>query len=371
MASVATTWRQALVTKDDPIHLHKTLGLACLLSFAWRLSIGGHSWGEADLAFASHPKLTLPTICLHLLLNVSSLLFQIPPRRIKSGFRIWPEYRLHSLVFTCRSLAFLGLLWYKDTFAGKESFLGQEERNIYVCNLFIVLATMASADWSSRRSAGSTSGFARQLQVPHPVKYIFSVLQIHATTGCLLQKDRYSMHFVFIMIIQVNAFLMTLRRKNLAGHYPLVSVYGIMLTLGYGIGLHELWRVGVKGTTTTLIVANVATLMRLGPRHAMPPLWGWLQSKYVMWPCMHVLFTSLLYPIWQSNEETVLLNIPLLGSLAVPVENGLVGALGATTIAVAVLGWYKTIYEYPNVSACRDEYRRSTISSSKNNKKLL
>jgi hypothetical protein len=79
------TWKQQLITKDDPWHVHKTLGVACLVSYAWRFSLAG---GSADMGFATHPEFTVPTLVLHEALTLSSFVFQIPKKRINSGDRI-------------------------------------------------------------------------------------------------------------------------------------------------------------------------------------------------------------------------------------------------------------------------------------------
>ena len=259
-------WKGELITKDDPFHLHKTLGTLCLISYIWRLT----QWGpERDMAFATHPQYTLPTIVLHLLLNLSSFEFKLPPRRIDSGYRIWPEYRAHSLVFLCRSLATM-LLTYCEQLYSKEP--------NYWMNLVIVLASMAAADAGSNLT-DHQSGFSRKLQVPNMVKYYFSVAQLWATTGIIYGIRRYSVQLLYCLIIQINAFLMTLRRKNLAGHYLLVSVYGFLLVAGVLTCTAELfiWD-GWKAVLIFSIAANTASIIRLSPRKF--PL---MDNKYLMW----------------------------------------------------------------------------------------
>jgi hypothetical protein len=83
-------WKEKLITQEDPMHLHKTLGILCLVHFAWRFSMVG---ADSDMGFKTYPRLTIPAICLHLLLSLSSIEFKIPAKRIKEGSRIWPEYR--------------------------------------------------------------------------------------------------------------------------------------------------------------------------------------------------------------------------------------------------------------------------------------
>jgi len=89
--------------------------------------------GVSDMGFRTHPNCTVPTLLLHLALSASSFEFKIPIVRIREGSRIWPEYRLHSLVFCDRSLAVMALYWYEDTY--------QVEKPYYPINAVIVLFT--------------------------------------------------------------------------------------------------------------------------------------------------------------------------------------------------------------------------------------
>jgi hypothetical protein len=107
-ASVLSHWKKQLITREDFGHVHKTLGVLCGTSYAWRIA----KWGTSDMGFATHRAWTVPTIVLHTTLTLSAFGFAIPLKRIKSGDRIWPENRLHSLVFLSRSLALVALYEY-------------------------------------------------------------------------------------------------------------------------------------------------------------------------------------------------------------------------------------------------------------------
>ncbi|GAX27299.1 hypothetical protein FisN_23Lh132 [Fistulifera solaris] len=303
-------WRRELITKDDPVHLHKTLGFLCLISYIWRLS----QWGpERDMGFATHPQFTLPTIFLHLLLNLSSFEFQLPPRRIDSGYRIWPEYRAHSLVFLCRSLATMLLTYYEQVYHKPPN---------YWMNLVIVLVTMAAADTGSRFT-DHQSGFSRKLQVPNMVKYYFSVAQLWATAGIIYGIRRYSVQLLYCLIIQVNAFLMTLRRKNLAGHYLLVSVYGFLLVSGILTCTIELflWD-GWRAVLIFGIAANTASVIRLAPRKH--PL---MDNKYLMW----IFIGCLVSKMRQSFRET---------------DKWMISLATISMVAMVSLGFYNGKYGY-------------------------
>jgi hypothetical protein len=169
-ASTFSTWKKQLITHEDPGHVHKTLGTLCLLSYIWRLS----QWGDSDMGFATRPVLTLPTILLHWSLNLSAFAFKIPAKRIKSGDRIWPEYRLHSLVFLSRSLAIMCVYYYEQCY--------QLEPN-YIFNFAIVVATLIAADISSWSVGENRSSSIRELGVPPGVQYFFSYMQLAATAG--------------------------------------------------------------------------------------------------------------------------------------------------------------------------------------------
>ena len=291
------TWLSRLITKEDPYHLHKSLGFACLLSYLWRFYVAITSDAGADMGFALYPQYTLPTLALHLSLNLSAFVFTIPPKRITTGYRIWPEYRVHSLVFLGRSLTFLWLQYTYDQRHDDNAAPNHYARN----NLLVIILSMAAADIGSACFAES-SGFARQLDVHPAVRFGFSFLQILATSGCLCIHGRYAMHYVFCCIIQVNAFLMTLRRKNLASHHTLVAVYAAMLLSGWILGESESARLGVNARYQLYIVGLTAALLRLSPRDVLPAYLRWVHNKYFIWPFCYGL-TVVLRPWVERKTE--------------------------------------------------------------------
>lgn len=163
-----------LFTSEDTFNVHKTLGIACLASYIYRFA----HVGAADMNFTTG-YVTVLSIGLHLLLSVSSLIFRIPIKRIVGGYRIWPEYRLHSIVFASRSLATMLLTWY-ELRSGLEP--------MYPLNVVIVIGTIAAADLSSAAmgppgTAGRSSTI-QDLDAGPATRFFFSVMQFHATMGC-------------------------------------------------------------------------------------------------------------------------------------------------------------------------------------------
>lgn len=152
---------QKLVTKEDSLSMHKILGVAVLGSMMVRLAL--FFQGDADMGFVNYPEYTVPTVLLHLMLNLSSFVFKIPPKRIASGYRIWPEYRLHSLVFACRSLSYILLYWYEIVY--------RNGKRLFLADTILAMGTLVAADMATRSvSAKHRSGFSRELQVAPLVK---------------------------------------------------------------------------------------------------------------------------------------------------------------------------------------------------------
>jgi len=253
-----------LFTREDPNNLHKTLGIFCLAHFLFRFAQSG----PTDMGFAAS-KSTLACIAAHTLLSVSSLIFKIPLKRIASGYRIWPEYRLHSIVFALRSLAMMLVIWVEKAYG--------LETNHHL-NAAIVLGTLAAADFGSWSvGPNGRSSTIQDLEAPPAMRYFFSVMQFHATMGVMLGVRRFSTQLIYVWIIQLNAFLMTLRRKNLAPHQGLVWTYGAMLVFGFVVCSYEAQTIGAFVMVNTL--ANTAAVLRLGLR----------TPKYLLWSGMAVL----------------------------------------------------------------------------------
>ena len=263
------------------MHVHKLLGLACLGHFLFRFA---KFPGAFDLGFGITPPGTVAAwLCVHTLLSCSSLIFKLPSRRIKEGSRIWPEYRLHSIVFAVRSLlCMLLVLLERKLQCGPH----------YEVNALIVIGTMAAADAASR-SVGdaSRSSTIQDLAAPAPLRFFFSAMQFHATTGCLIGLRTLSTQFVYLFIIQCTAFAMTLRRKNLVGHTPFVFAYFAALLFGFAVATADALSHDAFAMVNT--IGNAAALARLGLR----------VDKYKLWVAValivHVLRdSSAVQPMW-------------------------------------------------------------------------
>lgn len=237
------------------------------------------------MGFRSHPQLTVPTLLLHLLLNLTSFIFAIPQRRIKEGSRIWPEYRYHSLVFASRSLVAMLLYWYEQTYTPTEPYH-------YWGSVIIVLLTLAAADLSTASAQQYASKSIRELDIARYTRYFFTVCQFYATAGVLFGVRRYTLQFLNVLVVQLNPFLFTLRRKNLISHTATVTIYGILLFFGFAVCLFEYTSTGgMVLLRSVAFIGNVAIVWRTSSLvWFLPPAWRrFLQNKYLIWTVLGVL----------------------------------------------------------------------------------
>jgi hypothetical protein len=282
-----------LITKEDPFHIHKSLGVACLLSYAIRFSQYVLYGDESDCFFASHPQYTLPTFALHFLLNVTSFEFDIPKRRISTGYRIWPEYRWHSAIFLTYTLLVMTTFWVEQHY---------HLPRLHVLNYIITMLIMAAADtasWSVDKKYQSNT--IRDLEAPQAIKFVFAFAQFVAKVTLLYTPARrYATFFFFALIIQVNAFMMTLRRKNVFEHTTLVGMYFVLLLIGLAIIVAELFRFGGGWMTFHVVTAMACAsfFLRTGPM-----LPEWIHNKYLVWTLMALLLNGCFLPRYHKAQD--------------------------------------------------------------------
>ena len=311
-------WKKQLITKEDPAFIHKALGISCLCSFVWRYM----HIGSSDMGFISHPEYTVPTLLLHFMLTASAFIFKIPNKRIKDGTRIWPEYRMHAMVFLCRSLAVIGRYWYETKY--------ELPRN-YDYNFAVVILTMAAADLCSASVEEKyRSNSVRDVDTPPVVKFFFSSIQFLATSAYLMGLKRYSFPFLTVMVVQLTPFLATLRRKHLIGRDIGSFLYGVYLVNGYVVSQYFTPVASVNMLRITNGFGIVAATWRLMP---LPSKFRFLQNKYLIWTTLGLLMRYLrpYFTQWTYDQIMVVVRIEL--------------------VIFAFLAFYKIKYGYSNSSA--------------------
>jgi hypothetical protein len=270
MVSIRPANLGKLITKEDGhyYHFHKILGVLSLAHYFYRtyllLTTGSMQFDSSYF--------TPLCIVIHMLLSISSFIFKISETRIQSAPMIYPEFRLHSILFAYRSLIVMLLMW-------------AAKRYDVVFPLYlrgvVVLLTMVGADLVTRRykHQGTTM---RAMPFPeytsesmrNNLNTFYSVCQICATAQVLFS---YHLDEVFAVVfpIQIAAVLMTCVRKSImtagAWHY----YYSLSLLTNYFVGPWAGWfNPAVTPGGLFFPSALAVSLLRLNVRGA---------DKYVLW----------------------------------------------------------------------------------------
>ena len=259
-----------LFTKEDPIYLHKTLGIASLLSFFYRYAILYPTTGSLGFEGTFFDWFT---ILLHVALSTSSLIFRVLAKRIiNRPMVIWEEYRLHAVVFTLRALIVYSFGIYRP-FKGTDF----EGAALFVS----VMSVHLVVDAISRKHGlpgVTTVRVQDNTSLMYAPKRLYGLYQFLALGSHIVPHDRMcDLAFNALIAIQSSAFLMTLYRKGLIRWYTHAFFYSAALLIST---FHIL-----RLCDTQFFFAKV--LLAFGIRIAFPKV-----SKYVIWVVFALLHTS-------------------------------------------------------------------------------
>jgi len=210
-----------LFTKDDYGNVHKTLGLLVLIHYVYRI----HQWLTKGVLTFTTDRSLYTAVLLHGLLSYSSLIFHLPAARNPKAPMIYPEFRLHSIIFATRSLACM-LLAHSPA------------KRAAVC-----MFTMASADYTThvyKNNASTMRGMPFPDYITPSIitllNYFYSVCQVFATLEVLM-RDAPGNAFMVMFPIQLAAFLMTCVRKGIitAGGWHLCYTLSLLTTMLYSL----------------------------------------------------------------------------------------------------------------------------------------
>ena len=162
-------------------------------------------------------------------------------------------------------------------------------------------------------------------------------MQFFATAPHLVdggQRRRSSLCFYILMVIQVSAFLLTLRRKHLVSHAFNLVAYGLLLSGGFSMGVYECHKSGYTLWTNgavLILTACTAALWRMGP-------WPrWFRHKYVIWTVVYLGLDHILRPVLaQENGNTRL------------TQSKMIALAWLELIVVIACGIYKTTARNPS-----------------------
>ena len=228
-----------LITKEDGVyfHIHKILGTLVLGHFLFRLGM----WASTGVMGFDHSIKILMWIAVHMLLHVSSFEFSIPQRRIKSYNVIWPEFRLHSMIFAYRSLICMVIMW--GHMAGYISVQMEAVLRGVLVMITIFSADAVTTHFQSKGLVDAQETTMRTNPYPQwfPKDWIrhhnlfYSASQVLATMTCLSSKD-IAFPFVLLVAIQTAPFCMTLVKKGVIDQTGWHVYYTAALGVAYAYG---------------------------------------------------------------------------------------------------------------------------------------
>ena len=266
--------RQArrLVTHEDARfgHAHKVAGVLVLGHFAYRL----YNWYTlGHLGFDVDEPILPVWLMLHAMLHVTSFHFILSPRRNAVYNIIWPEMRLHSMIFAYRALFVMSIIW------GQHVGWVAMRFDVWLRGA-VVLGTMVCADVVTHvyKGAPTMRNNPYPSYVPGAVASVlntfYGVSQVFATLNMLYRG--YDLVFLTLIPIQTAPLLMTLEKKGIINQMGWHFWYTAAVGVAYAYGLTHM----AVGNTVTPIVA-IFCVARFGLRIDKYVLWGLVVAHHL------------------------------------------------------------------------------------------
>lgn len=237
-----------LFTNHDKYHIHKMLGLLAIINFILRFYyaiIYGTSFPQFE------PKvISCTSVLIHAILPIVSLSIPLPEKRNFSSPMIWKEFRLHSILFSCRhvfvTIITILELWPTQLVLFKNNKIYAiclEALFKYIFIIFCIkiasIITIKYGDFEKRTTnAMPYPNYLKEFEIQR-IKYEYSKKQFGATLMAVFSGElATSLNFAPLLAIQTAPFMMTLVRKGKcnAKHYHIVY----MLALIYPLYLYHI-----------------------------------------------------------------------------------------------------------------------------------
>ena len=225
-----------LVTDHDPYHFHKTLGLFSMLHFVYRIVLLLR-WGDAFPSWEPLPY-AVYGVFMHGLLSWSSLLLPLPAKRNFSSPMIWPEFRLHSILFASRHVVGTLLTLY--------GVWPTQPLKLALANGVAVLGTSLTASLITQKLGDTEKRTTNALPYPSTVtlaeqqliKKYYARAQFTATFVSVMHDP--TVNFLCLLGIQSAPLLMTLVRKGKIGARDYHRFYALSLWLAFFLSVVRL-----------------------------------------------------------------------------------------------------------------------------------
>jgi hypothetical protein len=273
-----------LVTKHDPYHIHKCLGVFVLLHYVYRIFL---VCTTGDAFPPSHSRTTQSAgVLMHGLLSWSSLLLPLPVRRNFASPMIWPEFRLHSILFATRhvvcTLLTLHHAWPSNLYLNM------------MLKMSIVSVVMKVASYITEQHGCRINRTTNSMPYPSivtpsqqsQIKMYYARAQFGATAQAVCQDA--TICFMPLIAIQMAPLLMTLVRKGKVTTNTYHFGYAVALMLGGMFNPVRLFCMSTRPATALmfLLMGNPSCL-RLHYKY--PRFVGWY---------IYFALTGLVWPSW-------------------------------------------------------------------------
>ena len=263
-----------LFTHEDRFQVHKIFGVLSLLHYLYRAYLIIFT---GTMRFEDNFVFTVAAIMIHFFLSTSSLIFKIPSKRIKVAPMIYPEFRLHSIVFASRSMLLIVA----------QAIFGRFYSSVipFYLRWMIIISTMIFADHITSRygETGERGSGTTIRDMPFPdyisasfknkINIFYSQAQMLATAYLLLgvatpKISEYA--FLILFPIQIAAFLMTMVKKGILTSIEWHTCYTLSLLIPF---TYLLFKVNFADNIPALPAAIIFGWMRINTR----------VNKYVLW----------------------------------------------------------------------------------------
>ena len=275
-----------LITKHDPYHIHKTLGVMVLLHYMYRITLL-LTTGNAFPPYED-PLTASISIALHGVLSYSSLLLPLPPKRNFNAPMIWPEFRLHSILFASRhilsSILTIHNIWptnivhralAKTCLVVSTTLMAGKITEKYGCNEKRTTNAMPYPKWTTQKQQDI-------------IKYRYAKVQFFATVSTMYNDA--TCNFFPMLAIQTAPLMMTLVRKGKCSSMWYHRIYALSLWMSFVaiavrivIGHEFESDLALFGVVCAKIVMMTRMKFRLAP---------WL-----LWSMCGIMLL-MIYPLW-------------------------------------------------------------------------
>lgn len=249
------------------MHTHKTLGVLVLGHIFYRINLILKS-GDSGLATSYWTPFWM---AIHSLLHVSSFQFRLPEKRNRTYNIIWPEFRLHSMIFAYRSILSVLLVWMGGYW--NHALRGP-----------LVLSAMAAADTVSHWYGQDTTMRANPYPEGTNQNFItwhnrfYSVSQFGATMGIMFRGTDSA--FLALLPIQTAPFLMTLVKKGILNQAEWHVWYTLALLTNW---IHAIFGQGNDGNTVSTVAYQTILWSAVAVR------FHYRVNKYTIWGAIWIL----------------------------------------------------------------------------------